>query len=166
MKKKESDLIIEALLFANAAPINQTKLNQVFDSPVPSLNNAIKRLNDFYIENERPYYINSIAGGYQLITNPNYDIWIRRLLVKSNKLTLSTAALDTLAIIAYKQPIGRYDIEAIRGVDSSGVVKTLLNGVRLCKRWIYCHMFSEYSDGSSLILYWIHGARARNILNK
>ena len=126
MKKKESDLIIEALLFANAAPINQTQLNQVFDSPVPSLNNAIKRLNDFYIENERPYYINSIAGGYQLITNPNYDIWIRRLLVKSNKLTLSTAALDTLAIIAYKQPIGRYDIEAIRGVDSSGVVKTLL----------------------------------------
>ena len=126
MKKKESDLIIEALLFANAAPINQTQLNQVFDSPVPSLNNAIKRLNDFYIENERPYYINSIAGGYQLITNPNYDIWIRRLLGKSNKLTLSTAALDTLAIIAYKQPIGRYDIEAIRGVDSSGVVKTLL----------------------------------------
>jgi segregation and condensation protein B len=126
MKKKESDLIIEALLFANAAPINQTKLNQVFDSPVPSLNNAIKRLNEFYIENERPYYINSIAGGYQLITNPNYDIWIRRLLGKSNKLTLSTAALDTLAIIAYKQPIGRYDIEAIRGVDSSGVVKTLL----------------------------------------
>ena len=126
MKKKESDLIIEALLFANAAPINQTQLNQVFDSPVPSLNNAIKRLNEFYIENERPYYINSIAGGYQLITNPNYDIWIRRLLGKSNKLTLSTAALDTLAIIAYKQPIGRYDIEAIRGVDSSGVVKTLL----------------------------------------
>ena len=126
MKKKESDLIIESLLFAKAAPINQTQLNQVFDSPVPSLNNAIKRLNDFYIENERPYYINSIAGGYQLITNPNYDIWIRRLLVKSNKLTLSTAALDTLAIIAYKQPIGRYDIEAIRGVDSSGVVKTLL----------------------------------------
>jgi len=47
MKKKESDLIIEALLFANAAPINQTKLNQVFDSPVPSLNNAIKRLMTF-----------------------------------------------------------------------------------------------------------------------
>ena len=126
MKKKESDQIIEALLFANAMPINQAQLNQVFDSSVPSLKESVKRLNDFYLSNERPYSINSIAGGYQLVTNPDYDIWIRRLLGKSNKLTLSSAALDTLAIIAYKQPIGRYDIEAIRGVDSSGVIKTLL----------------------------------------
>ena len=126
MKKKESDQIIEALLFANAMPINQAQLNQVFDSSVPSLKESVERLNDFYLSNERPYSINSIAGGYQLVTNPNYDIWIRRLLGKSNKLTLSSAALDTLAIIAYKQPIGRYDIEAIRGVDSSGVIKTLL----------------------------------------
>ena len=126
MKKKESDQIIEALLFANATPINQAQLNQVFDSSVPSLKESVERLNDFYLSNERPYSINSIAGGYQLVTNPNYDIWIRRLLGKSNKLTLSSAALDTLAIIAYKQPIGRYDIEAIRGVDSSGVIKTLL----------------------------------------
>ena len=126
MKKKESDQIIEALLFANATPINQAQLNQVFDSSVPSLKESVERLNDFYLSNERPYSINSIAGGYQLVTNPDYDIWIRRLLGKSNKLTLSSAALDTLAIIAYKQPIGRYDIEAIRGVDSSGVIKTLL----------------------------------------
>jgi len=126
MKKKESDQIIEALLFANPNPINQTLLNQVFDKPVPSLKEAVTRLNHFYKEHEKPYIINSIAGGFQLVTNPDYDIWIRRLLGKSNKLTLSTAALDTLAIIAYKQPIGRYDIEAIRGVDSSGVIKTLL----------------------------------------
>ena len=126
MKKKESDQIIEALLFANPSPLNQTILNQVFDKPVPSLKEAVGRLNQFYKEYERPYLINSIAGGFQLVTNPDYDIWIRRLLGKSNKLTLSTAALDTLAIIAYKQPIGRYDIEAIRGVDSSGVIKTLL----------------------------------------
>tara|TARA_Y100001970_G_C13993318_1_gene729365 strand:- start:136 stop:738 length:603 start_codon:yes stop_codon:yes gene_type:complete len=127
MKKKESDQIIEALLFANPNPLNQSLLNQVFDKPVPILKEAVNRLNDFYNKFERPYLINSIAGGFQLITNPDYDIWIRRLLGRSNKLTLSTAALDTLAIVAYKQPIGRYDIEAIRGVDSSGVIKTLLN---------------------------------------
>ena len=126
MKKKESDQIIEALLFANPSPLNQTILNQVFDKPVPSLKEAVGRLNHFYKEYERPYLINSIAGGFQLVTNPDYDIWVRRLLGKSNKLILSTAALDTLAIVAYKQPIGRYDIEAIRGVDSSGVIKTLL----------------------------------------
>tara|TARA_B100001250_G_scaffold344763_1_gene313904 strand:+ start:222 stop:827 length:606 start_codon:yes stop_codon:yes gene_type:complete len=126
MKKKESDQIIEALLFANPNPLSQTLLNQVFDKPVPNLKEAVSRLNYFYEKYERPYLINSIAGGFQLVTNPDYDIWVRRLLGKSNKLTLSTAALDTLAIVAYKQPIGRYDIEAIRGVDSSGVIKTLL----------------------------------------
>ena len=126
MKKKESDQVIEALLFANPNPLNQAMLNQVFDKPVPSIKEAVNRLNLFYKKYEKPYLINSLAGGFQLVTNPDYDIWIRRLLGKSNKLTLSTAALDTLAIVAYKQPIGRYDIEAIRGVDSSGVIKTLL----------------------------------------
>ena len=126
MKKKETDQIIEALLFANPNPLNQTMLNQVFDKPVPTIKEAVNRLNQFYEKHEKPYLINSLAGGFQLVTNPDYDIWIRRLLGKSNKLTLSTAALDTLAIVAYKQPIGRYDIEAIRGVDSSGVIKTLL----------------------------------------
>tara|TARA_Y100001970_G_scaffold8122_1_gene9272 strand:+ start:92 stop:694 length:603 start_codon:yes stop_codon:yes gene_type:complete len=127
MKTKEIDQIIEALLFANPSPINQSQLNQVFNSPVPSLKDSIKRLNNFYLKHEKPYSINGIAGGFQLATNSDYDIWIRRLLRKSNKLTLSSAALDTLAIVAYKQPIGRYDIEAIRGVDSSGVIKTLLS---------------------------------------
>ena len=127
MKTKEIDQIIEALLFANPSPINQAQMNQVFNSPVPILKDSVNRLNNFYLKHEKPYAINSIAGGFQLATNSDFDIWIRRLLRKSNKLTLSSAALDTLAIVAYKQPIGRYDIEAIRGVDSSGVIKTLLS---------------------------------------
>ena len=127
MDVKESDQIIESLLFANPDPLNQSLLNQVFDKPIPFLNEAVKRLNEFYLKNNKPYFIDNIAGGYQLVTKPEFDIWIRRLLGKSNKLILSAAALDTLAIIAYKQPIGRYDIEAIRGVDSSGVIKTLLS---------------------------------------
>ena len=127
MRTKEIDQIIEALLFANPSPINQAQLNQVFDNPVPSLKASIDRLNNFYSKHEKPYSVNSLAGGFQLATNSDYDIWIRRLLKKSNKLTFSSAALDTLSIIAYKQPIGRYDIEAIRGVDSSGVLKTLLS---------------------------------------
>jgi len=127
MNKKKSDLIIEALLFASPTPLNQSQLNQVFDNSVPNIKEVISRLNQFYSEHDRSYFIESVAGGYQLVTKSNYNIWIRRLIGKSNKLTLSTAALDSLAIIAYKQPIGRYDIEAIRGVDSSGVVKTLLS---------------------------------------
>ena len=127
MTEKESDQIIESLLFATPDPLSQVLLNQVFDKPIPILDKAVKRLNEFYLKNKKPYYIDTIAGGFQLVTKPEFDIWIRRLLGKSNKLILSAAALDSLAIIAYKQPIGRYDIEAIRGVDSSGVIKTLLS---------------------------------------
>ena len=127
MDVKESDQIIESLLFAIPDPLSQSLLNQVFDKPIPFLNESVKRLNEFYLKNNKPYFIDNIAGGYQLVTKPEFDIWIRRLLGKSNKLILSAAALDTLAIIAYKQPIGRYDIEAIRGVDSSGVIKTHLS---------------------------------------
>ena len=127
MTEKESDQIIESLLFATPDPLSQVLLNQVFDKPIPILNETVKRLNEFYLKNKKPYYIDTIAGGFQLVTKPEFDIWIRRLLGKSNKLILSAAALDSLAIIAYKQPIGRYDIEAIRGVDSSGVIKTLLS---------------------------------------
>ena len=127
MTDKESDQIIESLLFASSEPLSQTLLNKVFDSPSPLLKESIKRLNEFYSLHERPYKIKAIAGGFQLVTNSEFDTWISRLLGKSNKLILSAAALDTLAIIAYKQPIGKYDVEAIRGVDSSGVVKTLLS---------------------------------------
>ena len=127
MTNKESDQIIESLLFASSEPLSQALLNKVFDSSPPSLKESIERLNEFYSFHERPYKIKAIAGGFQLVTNPEFDTWISRLLGKSNKLILSAAALDTLAIIAYKQPIGKYDVEAIRGVDSSGVVKTLLS---------------------------------------
>ena len=108
MKEKESDKIIESLLFASSDPLSQTLLNQVFDKPFPVLNKAVDRLNEFYHKHKKPYRIDKIAGGYQLVTKPEFEIWIRRLLGKSNKLILSAAALDTLAIIAYKQPIGRY----------------------------------------------------------
>ena len=110
MKEKESDKIIESLLFASPDPLSQTLLNQVFDKPFPNLKKTVNRLNEFYHIHEKPYRIDKIAGGYQLVTKPEFVIWIRRLLGKSHKLILSAAALDTLAIIAYEQPIGRYDV--------------------------------------------------------
>ena len=127
MTDKELDQIIESLLFASSEPLSQAILNKVFDSSPPLLKESVERLNEFYSLHDRPYKIKAIAGGFQLVTNAEFDAWIGRLLGKSNKLILSAAALDTLAIIAYKQPIGKYDVEAIRGVDSSGVLKTLLS---------------------------------------
>ena len=84
-------------------------------------------LNKQYTLNKNSFVINKVAGGYQIVSRKEYNYYISKLLKKSNKLKLSMAAMDSLAIIAYKQPISRYEIEAIRGVDSSGVLKTLLN---------------------------------------
>jgi segregation and condensation protein B len=75
----------------------------------------------------RPLEIQEVAGGYQITTRAEYETWVRRLLNKSGKLILSQAALETLAIIAYKQPVNRFEIEAVRGVDCSGVLKTVLD---------------------------------------
>ena len=127
MQQKEQNRIVEALLIANPEPLTQARLNTVFDNDAPSLKDSVERLNKFYSKHNRACEIKPVAGGYQLVTRSEYEVWIRRLLNKAGRLKFSSAALDTLAIIAYKQPIGRYEIEAIRGVDSSGVLKTLLS---------------------------------------
>ncbi len=126
MQKKEVQSIIEALLFATPEPLTQKKVNLVFESEPPQLRNVITELNEQYEFEERAFFIDEIAGGYQIVTREEYETWIRRFLNKSGRLMLSSAALETLAIIAYKQPVSRVEIEAIRGVDSSGVIRTLL----------------------------------------
>ena len=127
MQDSEIRKIIEALLFASPDPLTQTKVNGIFDPDTPNLKEVVEGLNEQYAQEDHAFEINQVAGGYQLVSRWEYEHFIRRMLNKSGRLTLSTAALDSLAIIAYKQPIGRYEIEAIRGVDSSGVLKTLLN---------------------------------------
>ena len=127
MQDSEIRKIIEALLFASPDPLTQTKVNGIFDPDTPNLKEVVEGLNEQYAQEDHAFEINQVAGGYQLVSRREYEHFIRRMLNKSGRLTLSNAALDSLAIIAYKQPMGRYEIEAIRGVDSSGVLKTLLN---------------------------------------
>ena len=127
MKKYEIKKIIEALLFASPEPLTQAKVNAVFSPETPNLKNIIKDLNQQYNEEDHAFEIKNIAGGFQLVSKKEYEIYLRRMLKKTGRIGLSVASMDSLAIIAYKQPISRYEIEAIRGVDSSGVLKTLLN---------------------------------------
>ena len=127
MQLEEITKIIEALLFASPDPLTQVKVNSVFTPEVPNLKEIVISLNEKYDKENHAFEIKSISGGYQLVSREEFEHFIRRMLQKTNRLTLSPAAMDSLAIIAYKQPIGRYEIEAIRGVDSSGVLKTLLN---------------------------------------
>lgn len=119
--------IIEALLFATPDPINQVVINKIFPKNPPDLKKMVLSLNTIYKEQSHSFQIIPISGGFQLVSLEEFEHYIRLMLSNSDKLTLSSAAMDTLSIIAYKQPISRYEIEAIRGVDSSGVIKTLLN---------------------------------------
>ena len=127
MNLSEEIQIVEALLFASPEPLTQARINLIFETDPPKLDNAVKELNCYYEKANRSFKIQGIAGGFQLTTLPEFDIWIKRMLDKSGKLALSTAALEALAIIAYKQPISRFNVESIRGVDCSGVIKTLLS---------------------------------------
>jgi len=127
MTEKEQLLILEALLFASPESLTQTRMNLVFVDDSPQLTNLVPKLQDKFVIENRPLEIQEVAGGYQITTRAEYETWVRRLLNKSGKLTLSQAALETLAIIAYKQPVNRFEIEAVRGVDCSGVLKTVLD---------------------------------------
>tara|TARA_Y100001980_G_C14552476_1_gene336742 strand:+ start:2042 stop:2641 length:600 start_codon:yes stop_codon:yes gene_type:complete len=127
MHESETKNIIEALLFASRDPLTQVQVNQVFEPDTPNLEEIVILLNEQYNSNRNSFIIKKVAGGFQIVTRKQYEYFIKKLLKKSSKFKLSIAAMDSLAIIAYKQPISRYEIEAIRGVDSSGVLKTLLN---------------------------------------
>ncbi len=79
-----------------------------------------------YDDDGRPFKIYEIAGGYKLGTKPQYSVWVKKILENKKKLQISKAALETLAIIAYNQPVTRSEIEKIRGVSCSGVLFNLL----------------------------------------
>ena len=118
--------IIESLLFVAEEPLSIDQIKQVLATPETK---AIRQeLNDLitdYEERQGAFMLKEVAGGYQFRSRPEYVPWIKRLL-QPKPARLSKAALETLAIIAYKQPIIRSDIEHLRGVDCGGVVRMLL----------------------------------------
>jgi len=118
--------IIENLLLASDQPVSADLLYKTFlgRSSREDLQAILKELQEDY--QSRNLQIVEVADGFQLCTRSEYSDWIRKLLKLDKSFKLSRAALDTLAIIAYKQPLTRAEVDEIRGVDSSGVVRTLL----------------------------------------
>jgi segregation and condensation protein B len=118
--------IIENLLLASDQPVSADLLYQTFlgRSSREDLQTILKELQGDY--QSRNLQIVEVADGFQLCTRSEYSDWIRKLLKLDKSFKLSRAALDTLAIVAYKQPLTRAEVDEIRGVDSSGVVRTLL----------------------------------------
>ena len=128
--------IIENLLLITDKPLVVDKLRELFDGKYnrEALNAVFEELKQDY--SNRNLQIQEIAGGYQLATRHDYADWIRKFHKADRATRLSKQALDTLSIISYKQPVTRLEIDNIRGVDSSGVVKTLLekNLIRIMGR--------------------------------
>ena len=126
--------IIEALVIATTEPLPLRSIAEIVNLPESSVRSCIDELNQEYRASARAFEIREIAGGFQIYTLPRYAEWVGAL--HKRKERLSKAALETLAIIAYHQPIIRAEIEKIRGVDSTWVLDTLLrkNLVRTCGR--------------------------------
>jgi len=118
--------IVEAVLFASEAPLKAEEIARADDALDEDLiEEAIQELNAVYSESERAFEIRELGEGYQLLTRADFAPYLERFDTIPRPSRLSGPALETLAIIAYRQPIGRIEMEFIRGVSSSGVIRTL-----------------------------------------
>jgi segregation and condensation protein B len=124
---------IEALIFCSPTPIKLTDikacLSEMFNADVPEedIMGAIQRIEDKFLAEEFSFQLFKAAGGYQFLTKPAYQASISILLKQQSKKRLSTSAMETLSIIAYKQPISKTEIENIRGVNCDYAVQKLLD---------------------------------------
>ena len=126
MEQEEIKAIIENILLAADQPVSETQFKNLLGDEVEkvSFKSVLEELIDEY--SSRNLQILQVAEGYQLCTRHDYSDWVRKFLKFDKTTKLSQPSLDTLAIIAYKQPLTKAEVEEIRGVDSSGVVRTLL----------------------------------------
>jgi segregation and condensation protein B len=118
--------VVEAVLFASDEPLTPARLSEIVGTNVRQLRKHIDDLNEKYKANNNAFRIEQIAGGYQMLTLSEYNHWLKKLVRARDDGKLSQPALETLAIIAYKQPIIRADIEAIRGVAAGEMIRNLM----------------------------------------
>ncbi|MCK5226509.1 MAG: SMC-Scp complex subunit ScpB [Planctomycetes bacterium] len=118
--------VAEAVLFASDEPLTAERLANITETTVKEIRQHIQNLNEKYTANANSFRIEEIAGGYQMLTLSQYNHWLKKLLRVRGDNKLSPAALETLAIIAYKQPVIRADVEAIRGVATGEIIRALM----------------------------------------
>ncbi len=127
MISDEAKRIIEALLFASETPLTVEQIHEVLGEGEPAqVRQWLEELRETYRTQQRPFLIESLAGGFQMTSDPQLAPWLRKLYHGARTERLSTAALETLAIVAYRQPITRVEVEQVRGVSVDGVMQTLL----------------------------------------
>jgi len=119
--------IVEALLFASDTPITIQKIKEILEmDSVKDIRKGIDDLKTHYVKTDSAMTILEVAGGFQIVSKDNYASYVQKLYKGRQASRLTQRGLETLAIIAYKQPITKHEIENIRGVNVDGVVRTLL----------------------------------------
>ncbi len=121
-----TESVTEAVLFASDESLTEARLANIVGVPARQIRQHVKSLNEKYQANSNAFRIEKIAGGYQMLTLSPYNSWLEKLIRVRDDSKLSAAALETLAIIAYKQPVIRADIEAIRGVAVGELIRGLM----------------------------------------
>ena len=128
-KLADSDLArLEAILFLAREPLNTRKLSRYANlADGTRARTLIRQLNERYEATGRAFRVQQVAGGYQLMTRQKLSPWLRRLAHVPGETRLSAPTLETLAVIAYRQPVPRADIEAIRGVNCGEILRQLMD---------------------------------------
>lgn len=137
MDRRQAKNIIEAMLFVSDKPLFIQEIKGVLEEfDTRQIKDVIAELTKEYEETQRAFTIKEIAGGFQIVTDPMLAPWLKKLYKTSGADRLTGPSLETLAIVAYKQAVTKPEIEAIRGVNVDGVLKTLIekNLVRIAGR--------------------------------
>jgi segregation and condensation protein B len=127
MQVEQLKQVVEVLVFASDIPLPVDQIRAIIEeTTAEEIVHAVEELNGDYRQTERTFQIVHIGGGYQMVTHENYAAWVKKLFQGRLKQKLSQAALETLSVIAFRQPVAKPDIEAIRGVNCDAVIRTLL----------------------------------------
>lgn len=126
MKFSEGMAAVEAVLFACGEPVEADKLAAAVEIEVTTVTRIVDRLNDRYKETGSAFTIGKLGESYQMMTRPEFSRFIKSAMETRKQAPLTAAALECLAIVAYNQPVTRAFVDQVRGVDSSGVMRSLV----------------------------------------
>jgi segregation and condensation protein B len=127
MNNRELERSIEAILMVVEEPLSEVVLAQIIERPTDEVLAALAKLSEEYEGQERGFTLKQVSGGWRFYSHPDLSPLVEKFVVDGQQAKLTQAALETLAVIAYRQPISRARVSAIRGVNVEAVMKTLVN---------------------------------------
>ena len=126
MSGRELESSIEAILMVVEEPLSEVVLAQIIERPTEEISEALSRLQNEYESQERGFLLKQISGGWRFYSHPDFAPLVEKFVLDGQQNRLTQAALETLSVIAYRQPVSRARVSAIRGVNVEAVMKTLI----------------------------------------